>query len=82
VLPFATTPPHRYHEIQHLAEAKFYSISSSDYYFGKSRSPEIGYSTGTMKRKYLSPLITNLLRLRALSSLEKESLDEFRARFT
>ena len=33
VLSFATTPPRRYHEIQHLAEAKFYSIISSDYFF-------------------------------------------------
>ena len=82
VLPFATMPPHKYHEIQHLAEAKFYSTSSSDYFLVKSRSPEIGYSTGTMKRKYLSPLITNLFRLQIFSSLVKEILDKLRARFT
>jgi len=75
---FATTPPHRYHDIQHLAEAKFYSISSCDYFFVKSRSPEIGYSTATMKRKYLSPLITNLFRLYPHSSLVEKLLEGLR----
>jgi len=82
VLPFATMPPHKYHEIQHLAEAKFYSTSSSDYFFVKSRSPEIGYSTGTMKRKYLSPLITNLFWLHIYSPLVEEIFELLWERFS